>query len=190
MTISCCWLGIKRKVLSYSSLKDYTIFLFKKLLFLSKQNSVVQKCYILKCIILFLNSNYLILGNHNNKKKKGLSVIIKTTFIGVDRTNVWSKTVYFPNPSHDAFLVPRCRRQFSWCCSPRPMSKRIWNSFVFIYYSTSVVFLCLGKGWAWLSKSMPTWLLFISSVLKKKKRRRKKNNKRDPNTFVIMTKRS
>lgn len=50
----------------------------------------------------------------------------KTTFIGADRTNVWSKTVYFPNPSHDVFLVPRCRRQFSWCCSPRPMSKRIW----------------------------------------------------------------
>lgn len=73
MTISCCWLGIKRKVLSYSSLKDYIIFLFKKLLFLSKQNSVVQKCYILKCIILFLNSNYLILGNHNKKQKRSLS---------------------------------------------------------------------------------------------------------------------
>lgn len=119
-----------------------------------KQNSVVQKRYILKCIILFLNSNYLILSNHN-KNKKSLSYN-KTTVIGVDRTNVWSKTVYFPNPSHDVFLVPRCRRQFSWCCSPRPMSKRIWNSFVFIYYSTSVVFLCLGKGWAWLSKSIPT----------------------------------
>lgn len=140
--------------------------------FRSKQNSVVQKCYILKCIILFLNSNYLILGNHN-KKKKSLSYN-KTTFIGVDRTNVWSKTVYFPNPSHDVFLVPRCRRQFSWCCSPRPMSKRIWNSFVFIYYSTSVVFLCLGKGWAWLSKSIPTaWLFFISNVFKKKKKGKK-----------------
>lgn len=138
-----------------------------------KQNSVVQKRYILKCIILFLNSNYLILSNHT--KKKSLSYN-KTTVIGVDRTNVWSKTVYFPNPSHDVFLVPRCRRQFSWCCSPRPMSKRIWNSFVFIYYSTSVVFLCLGKGWAWLSKSIPTaWLFFISNVLKKEKRGRKRS---------------
>lgn len=42
-----------------------------------KQNSVVQKRYILKCIILFLNSNYLILSNHTKKKKKSLSVIIK-----------------------------------------------------------------------------------------------------------------
>lgn len=34
-------------------------------------------------------------------------------------------SVYFPNPSHEAFQVPRCRRQFNVCCSPRPMSKVI-----------------------------------------------------------------
>lgn len=69
----------------------------------------------------------------------------KTTLIGADRTNVWSKTVYFPNPSHDVFLVPRCRRQFSWCCSPRPMSKRIWNSLVLIYFKHVFELLCLKE---------------------------------------------
>lgn len=123
----------------------------------------------------FIFKQQLSYSEQPQQKKKSLSYN-KTTVIGVDRTNVWSKTVYFPNPSHDVFLVPRCRRQFSWCCSPRPMSKRIWNSFVFIYYSTSVVFLCLGKGWAWLSKSIPTaWLFFISNVLKKEKRGRKRS---------------
>lgn len=69
----------------------------------------------------------------------------KTILIGADRTNVWSKTVYFPNPSHDVFLVPRCRRQFSWCCSPRPMSKRIWNSLVLSYFKQAFVLLCLKE---------------------------------------------
>lgn len=112
------------------------------------------------------------------KKKKNQKIVSsynKTTFIGVDRTNVWSKTVYFPNPSHDVFLVPRCRRQFSWCCSPRPMSKRIWYSFVFIYYSTSVVFLCLGKGLAWLSKSIPrAWILLLYHYVEKEKKEERK----------------
>lgn len=36
-------------------------------------------------------------------------------------------SVYFPNPSHEAFRVPRCRRQFNVCCSPRPMSKVIYG---------------------------------------------------------------
>lgn len=40
------------------------------------------------------------------QKNKKLSLSYnKTTFTRVDRTNVWSKTVYF-NPSHDVFLVP------------------------------------------------------------------------------------
>lgn len=117
------------------------------------------------------------------KPRSCLSVIIKPHLFGVDRTNVWSKTVYFPNPSHDVFLVPRCRRQFSWCCSPRPMSKRIWYSFVFIYYSTSVVVLCLGKGLAWLSKSIPrAWILLLYYYVEKEQKRRKEN-KRIPNTF-------
>lgn len=71
--MSCCSLGIKGRHYPDSSRKDYIILLVKKLLFLPKQNSVVQKCYILKCIILFLNSNYLILGNQNKKKKRSLS---------------------------------------------------------------------------------------------------------------------
>ena len=123
-------------------------------------------------------------------KKQKLSLSYnKTTFTGVDRTNVWSKPVYFPNPSHAAFLVPRCRRHFSWCCSPRPMSKRIWYSFVFIYYSTSVVFLCLGKGLAWLSKSIPTaWILSSALTLCWKRKNGRKENKRIPNTSVTMKK--
>lgn len=115
-----------------------------------------KRWYILSALLYFKTVIILFWATTKTKKKqKMLLSYNKTTFIGVDRTNVWSKTVYFPNPSHDVFLVPRCRRQFSWCCSPRPMSKRIWYSFVFIYYSTSVVFLCLGKGLAWLSKSIP-----------------------------------
>lgn len=50
------------------------------------------------------------------------------TCIGVDRTNGGGKnSVYFPNPSHEAFRVPRCRRQFNVCCSPRPMSKVVYG---------------------------------------------------------------
>jgi hypothetical protein len=40
------------------------------------------------------------------KKTKNCLSYNKTTFIGVDRTNVWSKTVYFPNPSHDVSWSP------------------------------------------------------------------------------------
>lgn len=136
------------------------MLIFKRVTFLSEWNSVVQKDDI---SALFYFKMVIILFWATTTKKQKLSLSYnKTTFTGVDRTNVWSKTVYFPNPSHDVFLVPRCRRQFSWCCSPRPMSKRIWYSFVFIYYSTSVVFLCLGKGLAWLSKSIPiAWILLL-----------------------------
>lgn len=109
----------------------------------------------------------------------------KTTFIGVDRTNVWSKTVYFPNPSHDVFLVPRCRRQFSWCCSPRPMSKRIWYSFVFIYYPTSVVFLCLGKGLAWLSKSIPRETPLLLNTIFIKRKEGGKEKQRNSTIFTV-----
>ena len=136
------------------------MLIFKRVTFLSEWNSVVQKDDI---SALFYFKMVIILFWATTTKKQKLSLSYnKSTFTGVDSTNVWSKTVYFPNPSHDVFLVPRCRRQFSWCCSPRPMSKRIWYSFVFIYYSTSVVFLCLGKGLAWLSKSIPrAWILLL-----------------------------
>ena len=136
------------------------MLIFKRVTFLSEWNSVVQKDDI-SALFYFKMVIILVWATTTKKQKLSLSYN-KTTFTGVDRTNVWSKTVYFPNPSHDVFLVPRCRRQFSWCCSPRPMSKRIWYSFVFIYYSTSVVFLCLGKGLAWLSKSIPrAWILLL-----------------------------
>lgn len=54
----------------------------------------------------------------------------KTTFTGVDRTNVWSKPVYFPNPSYDVSWSPaaadssagvahqgQCQREFGILCS-------------------------------------------------------------------------
>lgn len=129
--------------------------------FSTRMEQCSTKRWYIKSALFYFKMVIILLWVTTTKKILSLSYN-KTTFIGVDRTNVWSKTVYFPNPSHDVFLVPRCRRQFSWCCSPRPMSKRIWYSFVFIYYSTSVVFLCLGKGLAWLSKSIPrTWMLLL-----------------------------
>lgn len=55
----------------------------------------------------------------------GASIMTTTTFIGVDRTNVWSK--YFPNPSLDVFLVPRCRRQFSCGVAHQGQCQSLWE---------------------------------------------------------------